>query len=486
MIQRDPQSLASSVAAEAPLGRRGRVGTLAGYASVWIVGLEGVGLSAAARLLRSRGVQVGGVDRAPGPRVRSLIRFGVSLGADESAPHLPDHVDLVVRSAAVPESHPQVAEAHRRGVTVWKYAELLGALMQDRLGICIAGCHGKTTTSSLLASTLLHAGADPSFVIGGTLAEFDTGARHGGGTAFVAESCEFDRSFHHHAPRIAVVTNVDEDHLDYYADLAEIEASFRVFARRLPSDGALIVHTSCAAVFRGDARLEGRMTTYGEEPEADVRVEGIQAADDGRGTHFRLVRHDGPAVDAFVPLHGAHNVANATAALLAATRAGVAWDDAVKGLARFAGVGRRMERVARVGTIDVVDDYAHHPAEIAATLEALRARYPERRLVVLFQPHQASRTRCLLGEFAAALAQADEVFLPPIYFARDSEAGRRAVTSDDLVRAIVAAGGRAHGLPDLDALCERVATTAQPHDVLVTMGAGNIDEVARGLARRLP
>jgi UDP-N-acetylmuramate--alanine ligase len=454
-----------------------------GFTSAWLLGIEGVGLSGAARLLKARDIVVRGADRAPGPRSEALRALGIPVEADGDPDALPADVDLLVYSAAIPEIHPQLEAARARGIPTWKYAELLGALMADRLAICVAGCHGKTTTSALLASALVHAGREPTFVVGGELREHRTGARHGDGPHFVAESCEFDRSFHAHRPTVAIVTNVDEDHLDYYRDLSEIQESFRVFASRIPEDGVLVVNDAYAPVFADDPRIVCRLVTYGLSEDATWRVDALEAGPDGH--RFEVVR-DGRSLGVFqIPMFGRHNALNATAAAAALVEAGLEVEEARRGLAAFGGVGRRLEHVATLGGIEILDDYGHHPAEIRAVVRALRARYGDRRLVVVFQPHQASRTRCLLKEFAAALSEADEVWMPPIYFARDSEEERRRVTSEDLALRITNEGGAATTLADLGAVVEHAVQHLRPGDVVVTMGAGNVDEVARGLAQRL-
>ncbi len=458
---------------------------LNGHHSAFLIGAEGVGMSGAARLLKARGLNVRGSDRAPGERCAQLASLGIAVDDREDASALPDDLDLLVFSAAVPEIHPQLEAARARGVQTWKYAELLGALMSETLAICVAGCHGKTTTSSMLASCLMHAGEDPSFVVGGELREFESGARVGAGRHFVVESCEFDRSFHAHNPFVAVVTNVDEDHLDYYRDLAEIQESFRVFAARLPAEGTLVVNDAYAPVFEGDARLKASIETYGFGDDARWHCSDPALLDDGAGMRFELRRAGTLLGELEIPMLGRHNVLNATGAAAALCNSGLSFDAVREGLVAFQGVGRRLERVAERGEVLIYDDYGHHPTEIRAVVRALRRRYADRRLVVIFQPHQASRTRCLMKEFAATLAEADQVWMPPIYFARDSEEERRKVTSEDLALHIRNEGGQALTVEQLDDLVEHGAANLRAGDVVVTMGAGNVDEVAHGLAARL-
>jgi len=456
--------------------RRGVVedGLLIDVRRAYLIGIGGVGMSGAAEILRARGHDVLGSDRNPPP------------GADRDDAPLPAQLDLVVHSAAIPPDHPQIQEARSRGIPVERYAGLLGALMADRIGICVAGCHGKTTTASLLASALLHAGRDPSFLIGGTLTGPGIGSRSGGGPLFVAESCEFDRSFHAHRPTVAIVTNVDEDHLDYYSGLAEIQESFRVFAALLPADGTLIVNDAYETLFRDDPRIRARIQSYGFGAHAWWRVGEPRLVDGGAATEFDLWERDEPRASLRIPLHGPYNVLNATAAAAAMAVCGVAFEQIVPALAAFEGVGRRQELVAERDGITILDDYGHHPVEIRAVIRSLRQRFDGRRLVIVFQPHQASRTRCLMQEFAVALAEADAVWLPPIFFARDSKEEQRAVTSEDLAAHVRNEGGNALTLPDLAAAVEYGGRHLRAGDVVVTMGAGNIDEVARGIADRLP
>lgn len=451
----------------------------------WFVGIGGSGMAGAAELLAARGWVVRGGDRTASPRTARLAGLGleVEVGADGAG--LPPDTTLVVTTAAASATHPLLVEARRRGVPVWKYAECLGALMEGRVGIAVAGCHGKTTTSSLVATALWRAGRDPSFVIGGEVRDLRASARAGAGAHFVAEACEYDRSFHRLVPTLALVTNVDADHLDYYRDLDEIRASFREFARLLPPDGLLVVHEAHAEVFRGDRGLRARVETYGASPDATWRHTDARFDAAAGGLQWRLHR-EGVEVGTFaLPLTGLHNVDNATGAAAVLLAAGLSVAEVEGGLAAFGGVGRRLETVADARGVLVLDDYGHHPAEIAATVRGLRARFPGRRLRVVFQPHQASRTRLLLDDFAAALALADEAWLAPIYAARDSEADRRAVSSDDLAARVDARGGRARALPSLQAIVDHAAAVAASGDVIVTMGAGDVDEVARGLAGRL-
>jgi len=458
---------------------------LADGGRAYLVGIGGSGMSGAAELLAARGYDVRGSDRSASPRTERLTRLGIGVDVGDDAAPLPDGTTLVVTTAAAAATHPQLVEARRRGLPVWKYADCVGALMEGRTGIAVAGCHGKTTTSSLVATTLWRAGRDPSFVIGGEVRDLGASARAGRGAHFVVEACEYDRSFHRLVPTLGLVTNVDADHLDYYRDLDEIRESFRDFARLLPGHGVLVVHEDHAEVFRGDRRLRARLETYGPSEGADWRYEDAAYDVAAGGLRWRLRRHGAVVAAPTLGLTGLHNVANATGAAAVLVAAGLGLDEVVAGFAAFGGVGRRLETIADVGGVLVLDDYGHHPAEIEATVRGLRARFPGRRIVVAFQPHQASRTRLMLDEFAAALALADLALLAPIYAARDTEEDRRAVSSAQVAGRIEARGGRAVALGSLAEVEAHAAAVARPGDVIVTMGAGNVDEVARGLGRRL-
>jgi UDP-N-acetylmuramate--alanine ligase len=459
--------------------------SLAGHRSAYLVGIGGTGMSGAAELLRARGLEVRGCERTASRRTARLDRVGVVVDPDDGTVALPVATTLVVASAAVPDAHPLLLEARRRRLPVWKYAECLGALMDGRTGIAVAGCHGKTTTTALVATALWRAGRDPSFVVGGEVRDLATSARPGRGEHFVAEACEFDRSFHRLRPRVALVTNVDADHLDYYRDLDEIRESFRAFARLLPADGALVVHEEHAAVFEGDPALAARVETYGFSPSASWRATDPWWDGREQALRWRVERAGRLLGPASVPLSGLHNVLNATGALAALAEAGLSFEESTAAIASFGGVARRLERVGEARGVTVLDDYGHHPAEIRSVVRALRTRFDGRRVVVVFQPHQASRTRHLLDDFGKALAEADEAWLAPIYFARDGEEERRAVCSEDVVVRVRAAGGKARAFDGFEPLIAHAVSAARPGDVVVTMGAGDVDEVARGLARRL-
>jgi UDP-N-acetylmuramate--alanine ligase len=448
-----------------------------------LIGIGGSGMSGIAASFAAQGHRVTGTDLVSGPPVEKLRAQGVPVRIGHDTAHLPTDSDLVVISAAVNESNPELAEARRRGLEVIKYAEALGALMVDRRGIAVAGAHGKTSTTGLLAFALTHLGADPTFLVGGEVGPLGGSSRVGTGEHLIVEACEYDRSFHHLRPESAIITNIDEDHLDYYSGLAEITQAFRDFAALLPPEGLLVTLNEHVDAFGPDSGVVCSVETVGLGDFADwVAVDW----EIGTGTSRFAVRHRGQDMGRItIRLPGAHSVLNAMMVLATLTRLGYGFEDASVAIGEFRGVERRLERKFQRAGITVIDDYAHHPAEIRATLASIRTSYPAARIWCVFQPHQASRTRFLLREFAAALTGADLVIVPDIYFARDSQEERSRISSFDLVKKVMNLGTNAHYIPDFGDISERVLSGLRPRDVLVTMGAGDIFKVADDVAARL-
>lgn len=450
---------------------------------VHLVGAGGVGMSSLAQAFLHEGHTVSGSDASDSAKTRYLRSLGATIHVGHAAENVPGDCEVLVVTAAVDRRNPEVAHALDRSIPILKYAQALGQLMARRHGVSIAGCHGKTTTTGLVTSMLVRAGLDPTMVVGGDAAALGGNFRAGRGAHFVAESCEFDRSFHSLAPQSAIVTNIDADHLDYYRDLAEIHESFRDFARLLPADGYLATLNEHERVFR-DPSVVCRVETFGLRGNADWvatdwrRTDGV--------TYFR-VRHRDEDLGLFeLRLAGLHNVCNALGAIALATHLGVDYDRGVRpALLEYRGVDRRMSPRYEGHGVLVLDDYAHHPREIAAVLTTLRDEYPSRRILVVFQPHQASRTRTHLREFAAALELADRVFVPDIYCARDSDEDRRSVHALDLVRCAANRGVDVTYVEDLRELAPVLLRELRVADLVVTMGAGSVWEVSRDLAERL-
>jgi UDP-N-acetylmuramate--alanine ligase len=446
---------------------------------VHLVGVGGAGMSAIAALLAARGLTVSGSDAADGPALPALREAGVRVHVGHDAA-LVDDVDTVVISSAVRASNPELARARERGLRVLHRSEALAALMVDRDAVAVAGAHGKTTTSAMVATALLHAGADPSFAIGGTVFSAEGplgGSRDGAGPAFVAEADESDGSFLAYAPLVAVVTNVEPDHLDHYGSEEAFEDAFVAFAGRIRTGGVLVACADDAGAVRLVERVRGTLAergiavvTYGTSPHADVRV-GDLVADDDRWA-FELSTPDvRTTVRLAVP--GTHNALNAAAAWAAARRLGVA--DAAEGLGAFRGTGRRFEDRGTAGGVRVVDDYAHHPTEVAALLRAARSVAGTGRVLALFQPHLYSRTRTFAAQFGEALDLADVVVVTDVYAAREDP---DPAVSGALIVDRVPTPGRATFVADRHDAARAIAAAARPGDLLLTVGAGDVTVLA--------
>ncbi|MEA2709418.1 MAG: UDP-N-acetylmuramate--alanine ligase [Phycisphaerales bacterium] len=449
---------------------------------VHFIGIGGCGMSGLARMLADAGAIVTGSEPNLNTQTCELANRGVVISGNQIGELIRDDTDLVVRTAAVPDSNVEFCIARRKNITTIKYAELLGQVMQERRGIAVAGTHGKSTTTAMIAFALAECGADPSFVVGGTVPQLgNTGSRSGGSDLFVAEACEFDRSFHALRPKVAMLLNIEEDHLDCYKDIDEIVESFRTFAKLVPADGLIIANGTDANVAKAIVGIPARVETVSLSPGTTWSTCPSSIED---GFPIGAVWHDGEPVGMLkLSVAGEHNLMNATMALAACVASGVDAERAMEALGRFKGVDRRMTEMGtfRDGGVTVVDDYGHHPTEIRATLAALRQRYNPKRLICVFQPHQHSRTRFLLEDFATSFAAADETIVPDIYFVRDSEEERHAVSSADLVERVRRNGQKALHLPAFEQIVDYLKREARDGDLIVTMGAGNVWEIGREL-----
>jgi UDP-N-acetylmuramate--alanine ligase len=444
---------------------------------VHFVGIGGCGMSGLASMLLDAGAIVTGSEPKPNPQTFQLTARGVRISRDQLGEFLSGETDLVVRTAAVPDSNLEYKAALKFGVETIKYAELLGQVMAERFGVAVAGTHGKSTTTAMISYAMIECGADPSFVVGGTVPQLGGGSRSGQGKAFIAEACEYDRSFHHLRPKVALILNIEEDHLDCYKDIYQIIESFRRFGQLVPSDGLIIANGRDINVANAVRDLPARIETVSLVPGTTWST---CPGPIENGCPTGVVCRDGkPVATLKLSIAGEHNLLNATMAIAACAASGVEPQNAAEAIGRFTGVDRRMTVMGQYNGADVVDDYGHHPTEIRATLAALRERYNPKRLICVFQPHQHSRTRFLLEDFAASFASADETIVPDIYFVRDTEAERQLVSSTDLVERIVANGQKATHLPQFEQIVEHLKRNTQPGDLVVTMGAGNVWEIGR-------
>ncbi|HTW74096.1 MAG TPA: UDP-N-acetylmuramate--L-alanine ligase [Steroidobacteraceae bacterium] len=455
--------------------------------TIHFVGIGGAGMGGIAEVLLNLGYRVQGSDLRSSAMTERLQGLGASIYLGHRAQHI-EHADVVVVSSAVPDSNPEVQAALARRVPVVPRAEMLGELMRFREAIAVAGTHGKTTTTSLIASVLAEDGADPTFVIGGRLKSAGSNARLGTGRYLVAEADESDASFMHLQPVVAVVTNIDQDHLGTYeGDFARLKQSFVGFLHNLPFYGLAVLCADDEHVRALLPQISRPIVTYGLSEDVDVRA--TELVRERSGTHFRvrLPRRAAPLA-VMLNLPGTHNVRNALAAIAVASELGVADEAICRALASFQGIDRRMQHIADVaiagGSVSIVDDYGHHPTEIAATLEALHQAWPQRRLVLVFQPHRYTRTRDLLDDFANVLSGVDVLLIAEVYAAgeppipnADGRAVCRAVRSRGKVEPIF--------VERLEELAVPLRALLQPGDVIVMMGAGHIGAVAHELPAKL-
>jgi UDP-N-acetylmuramate--alanine ligase len=442
---------------------------------VHFVGIGGIGMCGIAELLRDQGYRVSGSDLREGPTVARLRALGIPVAIGHEAAHVGE-ADVVVYSSAVRRGNPEIAEAERRKIPVIPRAEMLAELMRLKQGIAVAGSHGKTTTTSLIAHVLDAAGLDPTAVIGGRVrapGRDPSGARLGRGEILVAEADESDGSFLRLSPVIAVITNIDPEHLDHYGDYQALQAAFVEFANRVPFWGVSIMcidHPGVQAILPHTTR---RTLGYGFSPQADLV--GSEVATDGEGVRFRaqLRGRDLGAVRLRLP--GRHNAANALATLATALELDVPFARAAEALGDFVGIERRFEEKGRARGVRVVDDYGHHPEEIRATLAAARERHAGR-IAVVFQPHRYTRTRDLFDAFAAAFHDADLVVVTDVYAAgEDKIAG---VDAETLVRAIAARGHRGvRYVRDLGAVAGELVPELREGDLVITLGAGSVSSL---------
>ena len=450
---------------------------------IHFVGIGGSGMSGIAEVLANLGYTISGSDLSSGPTVERLQGLGIEVHVGHAARHVRD-ADAVVTSTAVHAENPEVVEARRKRIPVVPRALMLAELMRLKQGIAIAGTHGKTTTTSLVASVLAEAGLDPTFVIGGRLNSAGANARLGQGDYIVVEADESDASFLNLLPVMAVVTNIDADHMETYGhDFNRLKAAFVDFLHRMPFYGTAILCTDDPAVRAIVPDVSCPITSYGFEADAQVRAIDVRAS--AGQMHFTVQRRNGvvlPDLHVVLNLAGRHNVLNALAAVAVATELNVRDEAVVKALAEFRGVGRRFQRHGDFpahggGNFTLIEDYGHHPVEMAATLEAARGAFPGRRLVLAFQPHRYTRTRDCFDDFVRVISQAaDYVLLSEVY-----AAGEAPITAADgraLARALRVAGRvEPVFVPDIKDMAQAIRDTARAGDVVLCMGAGSIGAV---------
>jgi len=452
---------------------------------VHFIGVSGIGVSAAASISLEEGLEVSGSADVRNEQTDMLAAKGMDFFLGHRAQNL-GGAEWVVRSAAVPDDNPEVLEAKRRGVPVCFYSEYIGLLMGEKKGIAVAGTHGKTTTTALVASILSASRLDPTVVCGGVMRNFGTNAVHGKGEYFVAEACEYNRSFHDLKARYSVVTNIEPDHLDYYKDLEEIREAFLLFLASSDRRGLCVLNGDDANVRALLGKLGGReFYTVGTDERNDYRIDGIENSE---GLYSCNLTRGGSGLLALgLSIPGRFNCWNAALASVLALRIGVerkVIEGAVKG---FFGTKRRLERLGTARGREIYSDYAHHPTEIRSSLRAVRERHPGAEITLVFQPHQFSRTIELFDDFVSVLSEPDRLLLVEIYWQRDSERYLKRIGGEDLFKAVQkkkSGGGptRAFFIPDKKDVPRFLDTLPDAAGVVVFMGAGDVDDVARSYA----
>jgi UDP-N-acetylmuramate--alanine ligase len=444
------------------------------WRKVYFVGIGGIGMSALARYFNARGVAVSGYDRTPTPLTARLQSEGIEVRFDIDVATLPTDVDAVIRTPAIGDAHLELVFFRERGIPVYKRAEVLGAITSASRTLAVAGTHSKTTVSSMIAHLLASSPVGCTAFLGGVAANY--GSNFIGGTSdnAVVEADEYDRSFLHLHPALAVITAVDPDHLEIYGDLSAIEDSFVQFTNQIESGGALVLRHGLHV--RSRIRTD-RVYTYGiDEPEADFIATNLRF--DGRTCYFDVRSPIASLTDLRLEVPGYHNVENATAAIAIAQLMGAEQADIAAALATYLGVARRFEYIVDTADLVFIDDYAHHPREVEAVLTSVRAMYPGRRITAIFQPHLFTRTRDFAAEFADSLSLADETLLLDIYPAREEPI--EGVTSQMLLERM---NGSEHALVSKEALQEHLL--AKRPDVLLTIGAGDISALVGPLSGAL-
>ena len=438
-----------------------------------LVGIGGVSMSSLAEVLKGMGIIVTGSDMNDGRNVEELRAHGFTVHIGHRAENIADDVEFLVRTAAAHDDNPEIVEAHARGIPVFERTQAWGAISKDyRNALCIAGTHGKTTTTSMCTHINMAADRDPTVMIGGTLPLLHSGHRVGHGNTIIMEACEYYNSFLSFHPTIAVILNIEADHLDFFKDIEDIKRSFRAFAERVPVDGSVVVNLDDKNAMDAVAGLNRHFMIFGLSKEADVHAENISFL--GENSHFDIIYNDRKYTDVTLHVPGLHNIKNALAATAASICLGIRPTAVKYGLAGFSGAGRRFEFKGKFNGADVYDDYAHHPGELRALLDMVQT-LNYKRTVVVFQPHTYSRTAALFDDFVAQLRRPDVVLLAEIFAAR--EKNTIGISSADLAEQIPGANFYA----GFDELENALRSLAQPGDIILTVGAGDVYRIGERL-----
>lgn len=449
--------------------------------AIYFIGIGGISMSGLAEILLTEGFTISGSDRAPSDLTRRLEAKGAQVFYGQREENLSEEIDLVVYTAAIKSDNPELLAAKKRGIPTLTRAQLLGQMMKNyKVPIAVSGTHGKTTTTSMISQILLTAKTDPTLSIGGIYHPIGGNIRVGSSDLFVTEACEYTNSFLSFFPKIGIILNIEEDHLDFFKDLADIRSSFHRFALLLPSDGVLIINGNIKDVEEITEGLSCQVITYGSSPEFTYSASEVSFSVDGCPS-FRLMQEGKPAGRFTLKVHGEHNIANALAAIALAKLLHISEETIAAGLNAFNGSDRRFEYKGQINGINIIDDYAHHPTEIRATLNTA-AKYPHKKVWCVFQPHTYTRTKAFLDEFAAALSLADEVVLADIYAAREKDT--LGVSAKTLQEKILSLGHPCHYFPSFEEIERFLLENCTKDDLLITMGAGDVVKIGETLLQK--
>ena len=446
--------------------------------SIYFVGIGGISMSGLAEILADAGFRVSGSDRSKSPLTETLERKGITVFYGQRATNITDDIDCDVFTSAIHKDNPEYIATMEKGIPHLTRAQLLGEIMQNyKTPIAISGTHGKTTTTSMVSEILLHAGTDPTLSIGGMLKSIGGNIRVGNTDLFVTEACEYTNSFLSFFPRIGMFLNIEEDHLDFFKDINDIRCSFRKFAGNTLADGATIINGEIADHQELTDGLPQQIITYGFDDSCEYYADNL-TYDDKACPSFTAMHNKEAICEIKLAVPGRHNAGNAMAAIALACTMGISTDAIIRGLDAFHGANRRFQYKGTVDGVTIIDDYAHHPTEIRATLTAAQ-KYPHKRLVLVFQPHTYSRTKAFLDDFAEVLSMADVIVLADIFAAR--EQNTFGVSSKDILERLTAKGKDAHYFPSFEEIEKFLLKNCMNGDLLITMGAGNVVEIGESL-----
>jgi len=448
---------------------------------IHLIGIGGIGVSGLAKLLMSEGKKISGSDNNFSPIIKTLKEKGVKIFIPQKEENITEEIELVIFSQAILPDNPEYKKALKLKIPLLSYPEAVGLLMREKRGIAVAGTHGKTTTSSLIVSLLRKNKFSPSFLVGGEIIGLGNSSA-GKGDFLIVEACEYKKSFLNYFPEIGVITNIERDHLDYYKNISEIKKAFREFLENVDENGVIIYCEEDKNTREVVEKVKKEKISYGLD-RGDVRAKGIIIKNEK--TEFTCVVDGKDKIRIGLNIWGLHNIQNTLASIGVGLWLGLSWSEIKEGIESFKGVHRRCEIIGEVKGVLIIDDYGHHPTEIKATLRCIREVFPQKRLIVVFQPHQYSRTRFLLKEFSHSFILADKVVVPDIYFVRDSIIEKKLVNAEMLVERIRRNGKEALYLPTFDEIIEYLVEIVKPGDIVLTIGAGPVDYVGKTLFKRL-